>query len=162
MKPASRSVAANDRAESAPHRRMSHRSLQGLRVLVVDDDRVPRKVVAHAVTSAGGEPIEAEDGAAGLAVFNTAPRPVDAVVVDYLMPGLDGVDLVRLVRTLGFTGPIIGLSGTASEAQVNAWILAGCDRVMEKGLSMAKLVAELAAVHQRRRRQNAFRHSPVE
>lgn len=159
MKPSAPFAAAEDRTVHETIERASHRPLHGLRVLVVDDDRIPRKIVADAVVAAGGEPIEADDGAAGLAVFNTAPRPVDAVVVDYLMPGLDGVDLVRLVRTLGFAGPIIGLTGAASEAQVTAWILAGCDEVLEKGLSMTELVAELAAVHHRRRRQNAFRHS---
>ncbi|MBA3313943.1 MAG: response regulator [Planctomycetaceae bacterium] len=159
MRPATGPTATEDCSQAGVEKRLSYRPLNGLRVLVVDDDRIPRKIVANAVASAGGEPLEAEDGAVGLAMFNSAPGSVDAVVVDYLMPGLDGVDLVRLVRTLGFAGPIIGVSGTASEAQILAWVEAGCDEVLEKGFSTTELITELAAAHRRRSRRSALRNS---
>ena len=123
--------------------------------LVIDDDRVPRKIIANTVSKAGGEPVEAEDGADGLSLFVSAPDAIDAVVVDFQMPDLNGVDVVEAMRSLGFNGPVIGMTGTASEAQTNAWILAGCDEVLEKGVSMNELVTELAAAY--RRRRNGFR-----
>jgi two-component system OmpR family response regulator len=129
--------------------------LAGLRVLVADDDRIPRRIVSSAVARAGGETVEAEDGAAVLAIINTA---VDAVVLDFVMPGMDGADLVRALRVVGFSGPVVGYSGSASEAQQAAWIAAGCDEVLPKGCAMTELVTELAAAY--RRRANSHRRKP--
>lgn len=142
---------ANTSHEAQPNESLGHGPLSGMRVLVVDDDRVPRRIVANAVSKAGGESVEAEDGADGLSLYSATPEAIDAVVVDFLMPGLDGVDVVQMMRSLGFNGPVIGMTGTASEAQINAWILAGCDEVLEKGVAMTELVIELAAAYRRRR-----------
>ncbi|MBA3312819.1 MAG: response regulator [Planctomycetota bacterium] len=140
-------------APGASHEeRLGRGPLSGMRVLVVDDDRVPRRIIANAVAKAGGEAVEAEDGTAGLALFSAAPAAFDATITDFVMPGLDGADLVHAMRALGFAGPLIGMSGTASAAQIIAWKLAGCDEVLEKGISMAELVNELAAVCRRRAR----------
>jgi DNA-binding response OmpR family regulator len=136
----------------------SRAPLAGLRVLVVDDDRVPRRIVSAAVMRAGGEPIEAEDGADALAMCSAAGMAFDAAVIDFMMPGLDGADLASALRSLGFGGPIIGLTGTASDAQQVAWVAAGCDEVLPKGCPITELVVELAASF--RRRRNGFARKP--
>ncbi|HEX6985956.1 MAG TPA: response regulator [Planctomycetaceae bacterium] len=125
--------------------------LSGLRVLVADDDRIPRRMVAVAVARAGGEPTEAEDGAAALALVSSAPEAFDAAVLDFVMPGLDGADLVTALRAIGFAGPVIGITGAASDAEATAWVAAGCDEVLPKGCPMMELVVELAAAYRRRR-----------
>jgi two-component system OmpR family response regulator len=129
--------------------------LSGLRVLVADDDRIPRRIVASAVARAGGDSIEAEDGAAALALISVADAAVDAVVLDFVMPGMDGADLVRALRVLGFSGPVLGYSSSVSEAQQATWVAAGCDEVLPKGCAMTELVTELAAAY--RRRSNSYR-----
>jgi DNA-binding response OmpR family regulator len=128
--------------------------LAGLRVLVVDDDRLPRRFVSAAVSKAGAEPIEADDGTAALELCSAATSAFDAVVMDFVMPGLDGADLVQALRAVGFAGPVIGLTGAASDAQTAAWIASGCDEVLPKGCTMTELVTELAAAY--RRRRNGF------
>lgn len=159
MRPVTQNLAGGDDSDSTAVRyeRLGRGLLNELRVLIVDDDRIPRRIVANAVTKAGGEPVEAEDGTTGLALYTAAPAILDAAVIDFNLPGLDGVDLVQAMRSLGFAGPVIGITGAASEAQMNAWVLAGCDEVLEKGCSMAELVTELAAAHRRRLNRSLFR-----
>ena len=130
---------------------ISRGPLSGLRVLVADDDRIPRRIVSNAIARAGGESVEAEDGAAVLEIVSIADAAVDAVVLDFVMPGMDGADLVRALRVIGFKGPVVGYSGSVSDAQQAAWVAAGCDEVIPKGCSMIELVTELAAAYRRRR-----------
>jgi len=132
--------------------------LTGLRVLVADDDRIPRRLVSSAIARAGGESVEAEDGVAVLALVAAADAVFDAIVLDFVMPGMDGVDLVQAVRVLGFSGPVVGYSGSVSEAQQASWVAAGCDEVLPKGCAMTELVTELAAAY--RRRSNSDRRKP--
>lgn len=129
---------------------ISRGPLSGLRVLVADDDRIPRRIVSNAIARAGGESVEAEDGTSVLAIVSVADAAVDAIVLDFVMPGMDGVDLVRALRVVGFTGPIVGYSGSVSDAQQAAWVAAGCDEVIPKGCTMIELVTELAAAYRRR------------
>ena len=133
----------------------THRPLAHLRVLIVDDDRIPRRIVSNAVSRAGGEPFEAEDGSAALALISSVE--FDAAVIDFVMPGLDGADLVQAMRELGFKGPVIGLSGKATEAQTLSWVAAGCDEVLPKGVMMTELITELGAAYRRRKNRTEFR-----
>lgn len=126
-------------------------------MLVIDDDRIPRRMIANAIAKAGGGSVEAEDASSGLALYTAAPTTFDAALVDFNLPGVDGADLVRVMRELGFAGPIIGITETTSEAQVSAWVQAGCDKVFEKDVSMAELVQELAAAYRRCRNRTRFR-----
>ncbi len=146
---------ANERPGGSPQ------LLAGLRVLVADDDRIPRRIASAAVSAAGGTPVEASDGPTALALWATtgpAAPAFDAAVVDFQMPGMDGADLVGALRSLGFKGAALGLTATASDAQIDAWIAAGCDDVLPKGCRTSELVTELAAAHLRRR--NRFRFKP--
>lgn len=64
-----------------------------MRILVVDDVPVVRMVIAKALTRAGHVVEEAEDGEGALRVLDS--RPVDVMVTDVWMPGVDGLDLIR-------------------------------------------------------------------
>lgn len=134
--------------------------LSGVRVLVADDDRIPRRIAVAAVVAAGGIPVEAADGPTALAVWSSkmGTPAFEAAVLDFVMPGMDGADLVRALRALGYKGTVLGLTAAATEAQIDAWIAAGCDEVLPKGCSTAELVTELVAAY--RRRRNGFRFKP--
>ena len=122
--------------------------LAGLFVLLADDAVPIRQLYADAFRRAGAEVVEAEDGAAALARWQEAEsteRPFDAVVLDYVMPGLDGADVAARLRGAGYTGTIVGVSGEVGAAEEDRWLAAGCERVVCKGLSVADFVATVAA-----------------
>jgi CheY-like chemotaxis protein len=66
------------------------------RALVVDDNRVNRMLLARALTELGVEPVEAEDGLRALQIM--AATPIDVVLLDLLMPELDGYGTLERIR----------------------------------------------------------------
>ena len=86
------------------------------RILVVDDERVARTLTARALMEAGYEVVIAEDGMAGYALAKA--ESFDLVVTDSRMPRLDGSDLVRWLRILDPSLPIIHLSGSLGRNSV--------------------------------------------
>jgi len=65
-------------------------------LLIVDDDPEVRGALRRALRGSEYAVIEAADGAVGLAIFRT--NPVDVVISDYEMPGMDGLELLQRVR----------------------------------------------------------------
>ena len=108
------------------------RSLSGPRprVLVVDDSRGVRQVVGQALGLAGfdvdlaGSPTEALSALAG--------QRYDAIVMDYVMPTMDGASLVRKVRGLGIVAPVVVMSGQATERDRARAVAAGADAYFDK------------------------------
>ena len=73
-----------------------------VRILVVDDSKVMRKLVVRAVRQAGfgeAEFLEAEDGAQAVDVAET--QPVDVILADWNMPNLTGIEMLRRLREVG-------------------------------------------------------------
>jgi CheY-like chemotaxis protein len=80
---------------------------------VDDDDQVRR--AAHAVLeNAGYEVLEAATGGEAIAFLEHETRPVDVVLLDMVMPGMDGPATARALQERGFAVPIIAMSGTES------------------------------------------------
>ncbi|MEE8331127.1 MAG: response regulator [Acidimicrobiia bacterium] len=101
-----------------------------LSVLVVDDSQGARQVLAGALASTGFEVHVA--GGAVEALASLALQPVDALVVDFSMPGRDGVDLVDSVRKLNLDLPIVMLSGVATHDDQERARLSGVDAYFDK------------------------------
>jgi signal transduction histidine kinase/ActR/RegA family two-component response regulator len=117
-----------------------------LRVLVVDDVAVNRLVLRAILEGAGHRVIEAEDGSAALARLS-AGEPPDVVLMDVLMPGMDGLETTRRIRAL--PGPasrvrILAVSAGAMPEQVAACREAGMDGHMNKPVDRRDLLATLA------------------
>jgi len=116
------------------------------RVLVVDDDRTVREVVASYLRAAGHEVDEADDGVAGLAQMRR--QPADLVVLDLMMPELDGRETCRRLRSAGDV-PIIMLSALATEeSRVDGFEL-GADDYVTKPFSPRELVLRVDALLRR-------------
>ena len=116
------------------------------RVLIVDDDPAIRDVVRFALARAGFDTIEAATGRAALSRFSEA-QP-DIVVLDIMMPELDGIEVCREIRRSGTT-PIVFLSSRDDEIDRIVGLELGADDYVVKPFSPRELVARVKAVLRR-------------
>lgn len=109
-------------------------------VLIVDDEPAIRKLVATCLGGEGFDTLEAGTGAEALEILRG--RPADLVLLDVLMPGLDGFDTVRVLKSqpgLAVT-PVILMSGFPEKNRVAFAGQAGAVAFLAKPLRMAELV----------------------
>jgi two-component system KDP operon response regulator KdpE len=115
---------------------------QGLRVLVVDDERAIRRLLRAALTAQGHKIIEAETAEAGISAVTTE-RP-DLIILDLGLPDLDGIEVVRRLREWSAT-PIIVLSVRGHEDDKIAALDAGADDYITKPFATGELAARMRA-----------------
>jgi DNA-binding response OmpR family regulator len=115
-----------------------------LTVLVVDDTLIGRATVSALVRRLGHRSIEAADGAGAIQAFRTC-RP-DVVLMDVVMPGMDGLAATRELRRLCADSwlPILLLSARADDADMIAGLEAGADDYLTKPINFSILTAKLA------------------
>lgn len=110
-------------------------------VIVIDDDEAVRRSLAFALEQEGLRVRTFADGAEALAA---GELPVGAcLVVDFYMPGLNGIALVEHLRTLNPNLPAILITAKPSEEMREAAGLAGITHVLEKPLDDGSLLAEI-------------------
>ena len=107
-------------------------------ILVADDEPGMRESVARALRREGFHVISAEDGAAALATLRTAP--VDLLIADLRMPGLDGLELLRAVRLLAPETEVIVLSGHGTVEEAVEAMKEGAYDFLTKPFDRAPLV----------------------
>lgn len=118
-----------------------------MHVLIVEDDKTVADYVADGLRRAGFACTRAADGEEGLAA--TLHGGYDAVVMDIMLPGIDGVEIIRRARAAGVRTPIIVLSARGSvEAKVSG-LEAGGDDYLAKPFSLTELVARVNALIRR-------------
>lgn len=79
------------------------------RIMVVDDEESTRKILGEYFTEAGYEVVEAGDGADALRKF--LPGKFDCIITDLVMPEIDGLDLLRLIRPLDADAVFLVITG---------------------------------------------------
>jgi two-component system KDP operon response regulator KdpE len=122
--------------------------MSGERVLVVDDEPQIRRALRTALDAHGYTVSVAENGTTGLeAIATWAP---DAVVLDLVMPDVDGFEVLRQTRTWSDV-PIIVLSARGQEPDKVAALDQGADDYLTKPFGMAELLARLRVVLRRGR-----------
>jgi DNA-binding response OmpR family regulator len=116
------------------------------RVLLVDDDARLVHIVSLYLQVQQFEVLTAESGEAAMRVF-AAGLP-DLVILDIMMPGLDGISLCRQIRALpGGAGlPVIVFTALSDSADLEAARAAGADRVITKPFNLTGLGAAVAAL----------------
>lgn len=117
------------------------------RILVIEDDNAIRRGLCDALRCASYDPIEASDGEAGLAAALTASP--DLVLLDVLMPRLDGFEVLRRIRKAQPGLPVIMLTARGEEADRVRGLREGADDYVVKPFSAGELLARVAAVLRR-------------
>jgi len=116
-------------------------------VLVVDDDRAVRDSLRRSLEFNGYEVVLAADGAEGLVAVG-AQHP-DVVVVDVMMPRLDGIETTRALRAAGNDVPVLVLTARDAVGDRVEGLDAGADDYLTKPFALEELLARLRALLRR-------------
>jgi two-component system phosphate regulon response regulator PhoB len=127
------------------------------RVLIVEDEDLIRETLALGLAEEGFEIVIAKDGLTaldllgGTATASRVNRPeVNLVVLDLMLPGMNGLDLCRLLRHQGIDVPILILSAKGTETDRVVGLEIGADDYLTKPFGMRELVARCRALLRRR------------
>ena len=112
-----------------------------MRLLVIDDEPLVRDVIAEALRLEGHDVVVAGSGEEGLRVI--AQNPPDAVFLDIVMPGMDGIQVLRAIRASHPRLAVIILSGWMSEGQLEEARRLGVTEVISKPVPLQNLTRAL-------------------
>lgn len=119
-----------------------------MRILIVEDDLEAAEAMARGLTDAGHACVKAADGEEGLAAARAGE--FDVMVVDRMMPRMDGVTLVESLRREGDRTPVLFLSALGEVADRVDGLQAGADDYLVKPYAFAELIARIEALARRR------------
>src|SRR5262245_9505016 len=115
-----------------------------MRLLIVEDEAAVRDALVRALEKEGYELALAEDGAQALAA--TAHAPPDAIVLDVMLPGIDGLEVARRLRSDRNPVPILMLTARGAVGDRVAGLDAGADDYLVKPFALEELLARLRAL----------------
>jgi two-component system response regulator MprA len=118
-----------------------------MRLLVVEDEAAVRQAVKRALELEGYGVDAAAEGAEALAALDASP--VDAVVLDLMLPGIDGLEVARRMRAEGNAVPILMLTARGAVGDRVAGLDAGADDYLVKPFALEELLARLRALLRR-------------
>ena len=117
------------------------------RILVAEDQTDIRDLLALNLRGAGYAVSETRDGLSALAQHTEVPS--DLLVLDLMMPGLDGLELCKTLRARGDTTPILMLTAKSTELDRVLGLELGADDYLTKPFSLAELLARVKALLRR-------------
>jgi two-component system response regulator MprA len=123
--------------------------MEGMAILVVDDDQAVRDSLRRALGMQGYAVELAEDGEQALFKLRTNPGGTDLLIVDILMPKLDGLELTRKLRAEGSELPILMLTARDQVADRVEGLEAGADDYLVKPFALEELIARVRALLRR-------------
>jgi two-component system, OmpR family, response regulator MprA len=119
-----------------------------VKILVVDDERAVRESLRRALELEGYEIELAGDGGEALSTLGDDEQP-DAVILDVLMPGVDGLEVCRRLRAMGNHVPVLMLTARDEVENRVAGLDAGADDYVTKPFALEELLARMRALLRR-------------
>lgn len=115
------------------------------KILVADDDADIRGIIAGCITMLGHEVLEAADGSEAVSIFNS--QPLDLAVLDYMMPGLDGLEVAKQIKASqeGSYIPVLLLTARGSLSDKVKAFECGVDDYLTKPFHYEELQARVTA-----------------
>ncbi|MBW6467576.1 MAG: response regulator transcription factor [Coriobacteriia bacterium] len=117
------------------------------KILIVEDDRTIARFVELELTHAGYQVDKATDGAAALEMIESGTP--DLIVLDLMLPGVDGLEVARRVRASGNRVPILMLTARSETQDVVSGFEAGTDDYLRKPFEIPELLSRVAALLKR-------------
>lgn len=116
-------------------------------VLLIEDDREIAHDIVSALETRGHQVVHVAEGVAGLA--EALKRTYDVLITDRMLPGLDGLDIIKHLRATGLQIPVLVLSALESVDERVRGLQAGSDDYLGKPFSMEELVARVESLARR-------------
>lgn len=113
--------------------------LKGLHVLLAEDCVDQGRLYLRFIQKAGAEVTLECNGQSAVDAVRDSLEVYDAIVMDFQMPELDGLDATRQLRDLGYRGAILAMTAFGSLDLKRSWFEAGCDDFLEKPLKKHEL-----------------------
>jgi two-component system alkaline phosphatase synthesis response regulator PhoP len=120
------------------------------RILIVEDDGTLRHALSFNLTREGYEVIVASDGETALKAIRN--QPLDLILLDVMLPGMSGVEVLRVLRREGISTPVVILSAKGDEIDRVVGLKVGADDYVTKPFSRPELLARIEAILRRNRR----------
>ena len=117
------------------------------RILIVEDDLELGRMIARHLGDEGFDALTVRDGQAALTAF--ANGTWTALVLDWMLPGMSGLELLQQIRTRDKQTPILMLTARGEEADKVLGLELGCDDYMTKPFSLRELTARLRVLERR-------------
>ncbi len=122
------------------------------RLLLVEDDRTLRQGLSFSLSREGYEVATASDGESALEAARSGR--LDLILLDVMLPGMSGVEVLRVLRREGVSTPVIILSAKGDEIDRVVGLQVGADDYVAKPFSRPELLARIEAVLRRERRRD--------
>lgn len=129
------------------------------RVLVAEDEASIREFIVINLQRSGYEVSQAENGRAALEAYEAADGDFDVVLLDIMMPEMDGLEVCKRLRSMSQTVGIIMLTAKTQEIDRVTGLLVGADDYVSKPFSPSELMARVDAIY-RRVEMNKNREEP--
>jgi DNA-binding NtrC family response regulator len=110
-----------------------------IRILVIDDDRHMRRACSRALAKEGWSVLCAETGDEGLEKIKNSTEGIDVILLDQLMPGLSGMDVLAQIRMIDPELPVIIITGSATEESAAEIIRQGARDCLPKPFTPEEL-----------------------
>ena len=134
-----------------------HKSLQDSRILLVEDDKSIRLTVSETLSSEGFRVSSFKDGLSALDFINNdIKKDVDLIILDLMLPGLNGLELCRKIRNDEDYTPILILSAKDNESDRVLGLEVGADDYLTKPFGLNELIARSRALIRRSKRSKKY------
>ncbi len=119
------------------------------KVLIAEDESAIREIIAITLKRAGYEVTEACDGQQAIDIYNSKNGAFDVVLLDIMMPNVDGLEVCKTLRNQSSTVGIIMLTAKTQEMDKVSGLLMGADDYITKPFSPSELMARVDSVYRR-------------
>ncbi len=118
--------------------------LEGKKILIIDDDQDQQLLYQFILKKLSADVDIVDSGADAIHILQEKHIEYDAIILDYFMPDMNGLETALALRDSGFTSPIIGMSANYEEVDKYGWFVAGCDVILKKPINKEQFVKHLS------------------